>query len=231
MNPSEISIIIPVLNESKCIGQLLTHLLNCDPNLDIVVVDAKSTDDTVKIVQEFPVQLITSDKMSRAYQMNLGVKSAKNDILYFVHADTSPPPTFHTQVKQAVAQGKPLGCFRFKFISKNFLLFVNSWFTRFDVMWCRGGDQSLFVTRELFEKLNGYDESFSIMEEYDLIKRGRAIASFTILKDYMRVSARKYTTNSWLRIQLANSKAVRQFKKGKSPDEIKSEYLQSLNPY
>lgn len=43
-----------------------------------------------------------------------------------------------------------LGCFRFKFESKKALLKINSNITLFDRLWCRGGDQSLFVLEHVF---------------------------------------------------------------------------------
>jgi hypothetical protein len=43
------------------------------------------------------------------------------------------------------------------------VLMISQWFTRFNHISCRGGDQSLFITKELFKELKGFDENFVIM--------------------------------------------------------------------
>lgn len=56
------------------------------------------------------------------------------------------------------------------------------------------------------------------------MKRVREIKKFNILKESTTVSIPKYATNFWLRIQLANGKAIRIFKKGVSPEVIHTFY-------
>lgn len=227
-----ISIIIPVLNEADNICGLLDFLIEeCQPHdAEIIVVDGGSVDDTCDLVKAKNVLLIHCEKASRAIQMNKAAEFATKEILYFVHADTQPPSGFCNYIFEAMKTAE-MGCFRFKFQSSHLLLKVNSWFTRFDVMWCRGGDQTLFVTRKVFDDLEGYDTYFSIMEEYDFMRRAREKYTFKILPYDVKVSARKYNTNSWLKVQLANAKAVRMFNRGEKPEVIKSIYKRSLNPY
>jgi rSAM/selenodomain-associated transferase 2 len=227
------SIIVPVINEESNIGPLLDFLLKETNPLEaeIIVVDGGSSDKTCEIVKSQGVQLHTCECASRASQMNEGVAVSKGELLYFVHADTMPPKRFLKHITQAAEKGIDMGCFRFKFQSKHPLLIINSYCTRFDVMWCRGGDQTLFITRNVFDELGGYDTYYSIMEEYDLMRRAREKYSFKILPYNVKVSARKYIKNSWLRVQLTNMKAVRQFNKGVPPAEIKKFYKEALNPY
>lgn len=225
----KLSVIIPVLNEAKTIGRLLEFLLENagSKDVEIIVVDGNSSDETPEIVSNYPVRLLQSPQ-GRAVQMNVGAREAKGEILYFVHADTLPPASFYEDLVSQIKLGYIIGCYRFKFESSQVLLKINSWFTRFDKMWLRGGDQTLFVLKTVFETLGGYDEQFVIMEEYDFIFRAKKLGAFKIIPKNVLVSARKYEKNSWLKIQLANLKAIRMFKKRCDPKQIKSMYQQKL---
>lgn len=228
----KLSIIIPVINEEATIGRLLKQLCS-SPNRDqieIIIVDGGSTDSTLDQCSSCDIRVLHGEK-GRAKQMNLGAQKAMGEVLYFVHADTIPPISYFEDIFEALQKGYPIGCYRFKFESSHVMLRINSYFTRFDRIWLRGGDQTLFVTRDMFEKMNGFDEYFTIMEEYDFIRRARTLAPFRIMPRNVLVSARKYNNNSWLRVQLVNAKAVRMFLNGVEPEHIRSFYKRSLRPY
>ena len=87
-----LSIIIPTLNEEKCLGRTLSSLNLLKPSpMEIIVVDGGSKDETVNIAKNYDITLITSATKGRAIQMNDGAKLAKGDYLCFVHADTLVP--------------------------------------------------------------------------------------------------------------------------------------------
>lgn len=225
------SIIIPTLNEAENIAQLISFLKkNTDHRLlEIIVVDADSTDDTIEYARTEGAKVIVSPKRGRAIQMNIGAQAAKADVLYFIHADCTPPTTFLDDIEQAITEGYPIGCYRYRFDDQRFILRINAYFNRFEPLWCRGGDETLFIKKETFEQLNGFDESYCIMEEYDFIKRARAVFPFKIIPKYAIVSARKYETNSWLRVQLANMTAFNMFRFGVPSKKIARTYRQMLN--
>ena len=135
--------------------------------VEIIVSDA-SDDKTPSILSGFPVTLCTSSR-GRSIQMNLGARYAKGEILYFLHADTTPPVTFIEDIRQAVGSAKEAGCFRMHFDDDHPLMNLFGWFTRLPLMICRGGDQSLFIKKSLFEKIGGFNESLLIMEDYDSV--------------------------------------------------------------
>lgn len=226
MSSADITVIIPTLNEEFNLQELLPYLIHtCKVNPEnILVVDGGSKDRSVTFAEQFKVNVLTSEKAQRAYQLNCGAAKAKTSMLYFLHADARPPANLMTILQEQVARGNQAGCFRFVFDSDNFLLRVNSWFTQFPYLWCRGGDQSLFISQELWKKVGGFDESFEVMEDFDLIERLKQIASFSVLPYSVVVSARKYRNRSWLKVMWANWVAFRMYKKRKPTTHIKAKY-------
>ena len=226
-----ISIIIPTLNEAENIGRLVRHLFDSadESVIEVLVCDGGSSDETVRVALKAGAKVIECPKKGRAAQMNIGARYAKGDILYFVHADCIPPPTFFWDIQKAIAEGNSLGRYRFRFDSRKWMLKFNSFFTRFDRIWCSGGDQTLFVKSAVFHELGGYVDDFLIMEEYDFVLRARCSNIYTIIPKEVVVSARKYDQNSWLRVQLANFKVMRMFRKGCSQEEMIGMYKKMLD--
>lgn len=200
-----ISIIIPVFNEEEHIGGLIRYLKKkclVDTPSEIIVIDGGSEDRTVDIAVEAGARVINASKKGRARQMNEGYKSSKGDTLYFLHADSIPPVTLATDITRAVKQGYEAGCYQLRFDDDSRLLRLYGWFTRFDIPAFRFGDQSLFVTRRLFEKSGMFSESLILMEDNEFIGRLRKHGSFRILPGILTTSARKYRDNGNLRLQL-----------------------------
>jgi len=199
-----ISIIIPTCNEESIIADTIQKLLALSKHsegVEIIISDA-STDKTVDILAGFPVTVCNSSR-GRSIQMNNGTRHAKGEILYFLHADTQPPETFLDDIRSAVAAGKKAGCFRMRFDNDHPLLSLFGWFTQFPLMICRGGDQSLFITRELFGMIGGFDEALLIMEDYDIISRIEKHIPLNILETEVTTSARKYHRNGLIPLQLS----------------------------
>lgn len=232
---SSISIIIPVLNEAKGITRLLQHLINNASAhvLEILVIDGGSEDSTPKLVESFSkktshnIQLIHSKK-GRAQQMNVGANHANGNILYFLHADTYPPKYFDTKIVQKLTFKYDAGCFRMKFDSNHFLLKASAWFTRFNLKICRGGDQSLYIKKEVFAGLNGFNENYIVYEDCELISRIYKAYYFGIIPDYVVTSARKYNTNGTWKLQYHF--AMIHLKKwlGASPQTLLTYYQQHI---
>ena len=192
---SSISIIIPVLNEAEYIGKLLQHLTqNANPKniAEIIVVDGDSSDNTVEIVKSYDAVIILKSLKGRAKQMNTGAKNATGRILYFLHADSFPPKYFDDYIINEINKGHNAGCFRMQFDSQHWWLKLASWLTQFRWRACRGGDQSQFVTKTLFDSIGGYDENYTIYEDNILINELYKRNQFVVINKKLKTSARLY---------------------------------------
>ena len=200
-----ISIIIPVLNEVKTIEELLFHLVDCADlkNInEIIVVDGGSTDGTKNIIQslDLKIKLLNSEK-GRAKQMNTGSSIATGDILYFLHADSFHPLNYDTHIINEVKKGNNAGCFRLQFDSNHWWLKIASWLTQFSWRACRGGDQSQFITKALFEDIGGFDETYTIYEDNILINELYKRNEFVVINKKIKTSARLYKKHGVWKIQ------------------------------
>lgn len=200
----KVSVIVPVFNEALHVSKLLKHVLNVahsPEELEIIVVDGGSTDKTLAVLSAFLMIHVVGSEKGRAKQMNTGAQIAKGRILYFLHCDTLPPLHFDQLLVEAVDKGHLAGCFRMKFDYWHPVLLVSQWFTRFNHISCRGGDQSLFVAKTLFKEIKGFDERFRIYEDNEIISRLYAQKQFVVLPATVVTSARKYLQNGVWRLQ------------------------------
>ena len=229
----KLSIIIPVYNEAAHICELLRYLQNNlydAENCEILVIDGGSTDGTALKVTSFSndIQLLHSVK-GRGAQMNFGANTAKGETLYFLHADSFPPKYFDKYINDQVKKGNLAGCFKMKFDSNHWWLFLASWFTQFNLKFFRGGDQSLFVDKKLFKKLRGFPEDHPIFEDFELIRLLYKTDKFTVISHWITSSSRRYKENGVAKLQYHYW--ILYIKKwfGASTDDLVSYYKKNIN--
>ena len=113
-NYPDISVVIPLYNAEKYIGELLDSLLaQTFPNFEVIVVDDCSTDKSVKIIEEYTPKfsgrlrfqkLEMNSGTGGSVPRNVGFKLVRGDYVLFVDADDyltkSALETFYTAAKQ-----------------------------------------------------------------------------------------------------------------------------------
>ena len=198
-----ISIIIPTYHESEIIGRLLKHVVKCcsGREVEIIVVDATNCDLTKREVLFYGAKFIVSEK-GRSRQMNTGAWHASNQVLYFLHADSYPPLNFDNLLMDSLQGNTVAGCFYMAFDSRHPVLRTSGWLTRFNSNWCRGGDQSLFIKKDLFKQIGGFNEEYTILEDNEIIPRIRSHGKFVVVKKKLITSARRYEENGVFRLQV-----------------------------
>jgi len=225
-----ISMIIPVYQDRDALEKLLLHLQYADTkeHLEIIVIQADESYE-IPMMVGLKLKVLYAEKACRASQMNQGAAEASGEILYFVHADTLPPLSFVADINKGIDHGHLMGGYRLKFDSNTILLNINAFISRFQTGYSGGGDQTLYIPKSVFIRSGGYDPSYTIMEDFELVRRLRREFGYYIIPKEVVVSSRKYRYNSYFLVNYTNFKALQMFKKGIASEIIKEYYYTSLN--
>lgn len=230
MNEAKISIIIPVLNEEKTIESVLSKLSNT-PDLEIIIVDGGSVDNTIKLAQIFrqntdvEVQILKTVR-GRAHQMNLGAKLATGEILLFLHADTQLPERFEKWVRQVLDEPNVIaGAFELKITaSVRGLRWVEQgvkWRSHFLQM--PYGDQAIFLQASTFGDVGGFRE-LPLMEDFELVNQLRRRGKIALVPAAVTTSGRRWQKLGVLRTTLINQIIIIAYLLGISPSRLANWY-------
>lgn len=194
----KLSIIMPVRNEAAGIVDALTPLQPLRGELELILVDGGSSDDTVALAAPLVDQLIQSAP-GRATQMNAGAAIAQGEWLLFLHADTQLPTNF-LELLPAADAASQWGRFDVRLSPSSPMLRVVAWMMnwRSRLTGVCTGDQAIFVRRALFEQVGGY-APIPLMEDIELSKRLRRHGRPLCLHERLTTSSRRWQQNGTLR--------------------------------
>lgn len=196
---AKISVIIPAYDEKSVIYSTLEDLFSRHQPDEVIVVDGGSTDNTIALAKEWTT-VIRSEK-GRARQMNEGAWHATGDIFLFLHADTKLPDRGLEKIKEVINHGREAGRFQTQFDENHYSLRFYASYSRFHFF--SYGDQGFFVTKELFEKLGGFDEA-APFEDIDFYRRLRQMTRPVIIGDAVITSARRFIRNGCIKQKFVN---------------------------
>ena len=228
----DISIIIPTLNEAQKIGTLIQYLQKLPEArkvLEIIIVDGGSDDNTIEMAKEKGAKVIATKLRHRAKQMNYGARQARASILYFLHADVFPPQSCIHDILQSIKHKNCFGCFAYKLDTQILWLKIHGFMTQFNLASTGGGDQSLFIKREDFEAIGGFDEELPIMEDFDFVWKTKRKFPFCVLKKRALVSARRYEQYGYWKIFWIDFIVFFGFRLGRDPKQLAQWYRKQLN--
>jgi len=87
----DISVVIPVRNESKTIERCIEAIMNQSlAPCEIIVVDGCSTDNTTELAGKYPVKVVREYYRTRAGACRIGVKLSKGEYVAFTDGDCLP---------------------------------------------------------------------------------------------------------------------------------------------
>jgi rSAM/selenodomain-associated transferase 2 len=215
-----ISVVIPTLNEEATIAQAIAQLDSVLGDYEAIVVDGESIDRTVEVAAEAGASVVLRPG-SRAVAMNAGAARASGQALLFLHADTMLPAGAGDAIRSALA-GQDGGAFTvlhdnrplpFRLAAAAYRPFHRGVY----------GDQAIFVAREVFERVGGY-QSLPIMEDYDLVQRLRRLGRFEVLPLCVTTSARRQRGQGELQTFLRVGAIKLLYRLGVSPRWLAARY-------
>lgn len=199
-----LSIIIPTLNEEKYLPLLLDSIKKQDfPDYEIIVADAGSKDKTLEIAKNQGAKLIKGGLPS--YSRNQGAKIAKAELLLFLDADVLLPESFlEKSLKEFKERKLKIAGFFLLPSGKNkiatflFNFFYNSPILLLEKILPHAA-QGILIKKELFEKINGFDEKIKLAEDHDLARRAKKFGRYSIIKSSkIFISERRFKRDGWL---------------------------------
>ena len=191
-----LSILVPVYNEIVVLPFFVEHIQQqMSKKHELIFIDGESTDGTWEWLKKQKSLKAFQTEKGRARQLNLGAEKATHDVLYFVHVDTLLPKGFDQLIQQALQKGAQTGCFQLQFSPSNFWLRLAGRGSRWNHILCRGGDQTLFVTKPLFTKVGGFDKGYTVCEDINFIQKLYQHTTFHVLPHHVTTSARRFIDN------------------------------------
>lgn len=208
---SNLSIILPVLNEAPHIAAALHALMPLRAcGAEVIVVDGGSTDGSAQLAAPDADRVLAAPR-GRANQMNAGAAVARGDVLLFLHADTRLPENAAWLIADAIASGGRWGRFDVRIGGTSAWLPVvaamMNWRSRLTGI--ATGDQAIFVSRADFEAVGGFP-AIPLMEDIALSRRLRGIGRPACLATPATTSGRRWEMNGvwrtiglmwWLRLR------------------------------
>lgn len=230
-----ISIIVPAHDEEKLLGETLRALATSaaamDEPYEVIVVDDGSTDRTAEVARGHGAAVVAVNVRQIAAARNAGARVARGQLLIFVDADTLVPPAVFRQAIAAWRGGAVGGGAMATFPEgtawwADSMIAATCWFMR-RVRWAAGC--FVFVRRDAFEAVGGFDERFYASEEIHFSRAVKKRGRFVIVADRVMTSARKadrftLAQVAWQIVKLARpgstkNRAGLEFWYGKREDE------------
>lgn len=190
----DLTIIIAALDDEDLMRQQMQRLpALVDPHaVEIVTVDGGSCDETSTLGAELGRVIHCAG--NRAARMNAGAREARGETLLFLQPDTLLPLDAWRRIRRVLRQpGVVGGCFRKRGPRGSWLLRLADLLTnlRLALRLTLYGDRAVFVRRQAFLAIGGFDEQRDVFEDVDLGRRLRRIGRLVQVAADVETSPRR----------------------------------------
>jgi len=205
-----LSIVIPTFNEEDYLPKLLESIKKQTyKDYEIIVAD-NSKDNTKKIAKKYKCKVVKGGKPGRA--RNSGAKIAKYDLLFLDADDILADKDFLKKFLKKIKK-KKLDIATCKILpvpektdAKFYYFLKNIGNKYFGYIRKHASGQCIFIKKEIFKKIKGYDESLLLAEEHDLVQRASKHGKFDFFMNIsIYNSARRVDKEGLFRLLIKNT--------------------------
>jgi len=219
----ELSIIVPVLNESVELAALFENIsLQQDVRFELILCDGGSSDATLDRAAElaahcpFTLRSILTPR-GRGRQMNAGAALAASELLLFLHADSRFPDAFALAnavsgfLNRLACSPGQAGAARFSLSfrrsndSPSLAYRYYETKARLNRSDCIRGDQGFLISRRFFIQLGGFDTSLPFYEDVRLVLTIEQQGFWILLPTEITTSARRFEAEGLCQRQVVNA--------------------------
>ncbi len=197
---TEISVILPTLNEGRYIESTLKSIMNQDykGGYEIIVADGMSKDNTVRIARKFADKVITVKQKGVSAGRNEGAKIAKGEILLFLDADTILLFNGLTEISKPFRTKKVVGvaCHVLPTSpeAKDFALYWS--FNQFMKRSIKSKKPQIpgiccAYRKKAFEEVGGFNEYLDTLEDFDLSERISKEGKIVLIKNTLALTSHR----------------------------------------
>lgn len=228
-----ISVVVPSWRDTENLSALLPALAAQERIAETIVVDASGDGRAEQIALASGATFIPCAAPNRGAQMNLGAAASSGEVIVFQHCDTGLEENHLAAIQRALADSRVVGgAFFRKFDGRHPRLMRLESVARF--LTRHGGtlygDQSIFVRRDVFEKLGGFAQ-IPLMEDVEFSRRLRSAGKIAVLDPPVASSARRHLRKGAWRTSVQNGLFIVLYNLGVSPHRLHRWYYGGANDH
>lgn len=199
MNWPKISVITPSYNQGDFIEETILSVLDQNyPNLEYIVMDGGSTDQTVRILKKYQKHLtwFSEPDHGQADAINKGLRMSTGSILAYLNSDdTYEPKTLHT-IAQYFMQHKKAqfvyGVGKLINVKGNDIGMYNNLPMNHETLFVQCGisQPTVFWTKKVYQTIGEFDTSYHYTMDYDYWIRASEKFQLHFLKDTILANTR-----------------------------------------
>jgi len=215
---AKISVIIPNYNYAAYVGKAIRSVLaQTYPNIEIIVVNNGSLDNSLEILGEFEneIILINQSNKGQSEARNSGIEKSTGDLIAFLDADDIWEPTKLEKQILLINEGTQLvycGISSFESesgtpLSMDMPKYKGSCASAFlespGVAVVIGGESTVLITRELIRKVGIFDSRLNISAGWDFYRRCSLQTNFDFVPEILanyRIHGKNMSLVSRLRV-------------------------------
>lgn len=182
MKLPKISVITPSFNQGRYLEQTILSVLSQDyPELEYIVIDGGSSDDSVEIIKKYAGRIaywVSEKDTGQSNAINKGFRRATGDVLCWINSDDLLLPGALDKVGNTFAKDLSIDLLfgdtirtdaRLRILYNYFFPVQSAWLARKGVLYFN--QQSMFWKRELMDKVGFLDEDLHFCMDIELYMR------------------------------------------------------------